>query len=33
MYEMDIESGVGKLIRYMAAQYDPLTNQFKSYSR
>ena len=32
MYEMDVESGVGKL-DMLGYQYDPLTNQFKSYER
>ncbi|KAB0464678.1 MULTISPECIES: DUF4250 domain-containing protein [Vibrio] len=32
MYEMDTESVVGKL-DMLGYQYDPLTNQFKSYSR
>ena len=32
MYDMDIDSGVGKL-DMLGYQYDPLTNQFKSYSR
>ena len=32
MYEMDVESVVGKL-DVLGYQYDPLTNQFKSYSR
>ncbi|MGR4990031.1 DUF4250 domain-containing protein [Vibrio sp. WZ-1] len=32
MYEMDVESVVGKL-DMLGYQYDPLTNQFKSYER
>ncbi|MDA0381878.1 DUF4250 domain-containing protein [Vibrio owensii] len=32
MYEMDVESLVGKL-DMLGYQYDPLTNQFKSYER
>ncbi|MFA0428097.1 DUF4250 domain-containing protein [Vibrio sp. 10N.222.51.C5] len=32
MYEMDIESVVGKF-DMLGYQYDPLTNQFKSYPR
>lgn len=32
MYEMDVESVVGKL-EMLGYQYDPLTNQFKSYER
>lgn len=32
MYEMDVESAVGKL-DMLGYQYDPLTNQFKSYER
>tara|TARA_Y100001956_G_C4126578_1_gene190473 strand:- start:180 stop:380 length:201 start_codon:yes stop_codon:yes gene_type:complete len=32
MYEMDVESVVGKL-DVLGYQYDPLTNQFKSYPR
>ena len=32
MYEMDIESLVGKL-DVLGYQYDPLTNQFKAYQR
>ncbi|PKF79540.1 hypothetical protein CW749_11170 [Vibrio sp. vnigr-6D03] len=31
-YEMDVESLVGKL-DVVGYQYDPLTNQFKSYDR
>ncbi len=31
-YEMDVESLVGKL-DILGYQYDPLTNQFKSYDR
>ncbi|MBD1556435.1 DUF4250 domain-containing protein [Vibrio sp. S9_S30] len=31
-YEMDVESLVGKL-DIVGYQYDPLTNQFKSYDR
>lgn len=32
MYEMDVESLIGKL-DVLGYQYDPLTNQFKSYER
>ncbi len=32
MYDMDVESLVGKL-DLLGYQYDPLTNQFKSYNR
>ncbi|ARC91831.1 hypothetical protein TW78_01800 [Vibrio coralliilyticus] len=32
MYEMDIEIVIGKL-DVLGYQYDPLTNQFKSYDR
>ncbi|CAH1530127.1 conserved hypothetical protein [Vibrio rotiferianus] len=32
MYEMDVESVVGKL-DMLGYQYDPLTNQFKPYER
>lgn len=32
MYEMDVENLVGKL-DVLGYQYDPLTNQFKSYER
>lgn len=32
MYEMDIEVLIGKL-DVLGYQYDPLTNQFKAYSR
>lgn len=32
MYEMDIEDLIGKL-DMLGYQYDPLTNQFKAYSR
>lgn len=32
MYEMDVESVVGKL-DVLGYSYDPLTNQFKSYER
>ncbi|MGR5194636.1 DUF4250 domain-containing protein [Vibrio rotiferianus] len=32
IYEMDVESVVGKL-DMLGYQYDPLTNQFKSYER
>ncbi len=32
MYDMDVESLVGKL-DLLGYQYDPLTNQFKSYDR
>ncbi|WP_050923040.1 DUF4250 domain-containing protein [Vibrio harveyi] len=32
MYEMDVKSVVGKL-DMLGYQYDPLTNQFKSYER
>ncbi|MCG9596903.1 DUF4250 domain-containing protein [Vibrio sp. Isolate25] len=32
MYEMDVETVVGKL-DILGYQYDPLTNQFKSYDR
>ncbi|WP_117234800.1 DUF4250 domain-containing protein [Vibrio maerlii] len=32
MYEMDVEGVIGKL-DMLGYQYDPLTNQFKSYSR
>ncbi|GMQ46081.1 DUF4250 domain-containing protein [Vibrio sp. 10N] len=32
MYEMDVEGVVGKL-DMLGYQYDPLTNQFKSYER
>ncbi|WP_194090468.1 DUF4250 domain-containing protein [Vibrio hibernica] len=32
MYEMDIEDLIGKL-DVLGYQYDPLTNQFKAYSR
>ncbi|MDN3613674.1 MAG: DUF4250 domain-containing protein [Vibrio gallaecicus] len=32
MYEMDVENVVGKL-DILGYQYDPLTNQFKSYAR
>lgn len=32
MYEMDVENLVGKL-DCLGYQYDPLTNQFKSYDR
>ncbi|RTZ16586.1 DUF4250 domain-containing protein [Vibrio aquaticus] len=32
MYEMDVEAVVGKL-DVLGYQYDPLTNQFKSYER
>ncbi len=32
MYEMDVEGVVGKL-DMLGYQYDPLTNQFKSYNR
>ncbi|YCO04772.1 DUF4250 domain-containing protein [Vibrio sp. VNB-15] len=32
MYEMDVESVAGKL-DMLGYQYDPLTNQFKSYER
>ncbi|MBG0755128.1 DUF4250 domain-containing protein [Vibrio cidicii] len=31
-YEMDVEQVIGKL-DVLGYQYDPLTNQFKSYSR
>ncbi len=32
MYDMDVESLIGKLDLF-GYQYDPLTNQFKSYDR
>lgn len=32
MYEMDVESLIGKL-DVIGYQYDPLSNQFKSYER
>ncbi len=32
MYEMDIDAVIGKL-GVLGYQYDPLTNQFKSYER
>ncbi|WP_099609830.1 DUF4250 domain-containing protein [Vibrio coralliilyticus] len=32
MYEMDVETVIGKL-DVLGYQYDPLTNQFKSYDR
>ncbi|ANW23303.1 hypothetical protein BA953_03260 [Vibrio coralliilyticus] len=32
MYEMDVEMVIGKL-DVLGYQYDPLTNQFKSYDR
>lgn len=32
MYEMDVESVIGKL-DVLGYQYDPLTNQFKAYQR
>ncbi|MDF9398725.1 DUF4250 domain-containing protein [Vibrio sp. 1180_3] len=32
MYEMDVEGVIGKL-DVLGYQYDPLTNQFKSYTR
>ncbi|MDG3087926.1 DUF4250 domain-containing protein [Vibrio hannami] len=32
MYEMDVENLIGKLDG-LGYQYDPLTNQFKSYDR
>lgn len=32
MYEMDVECLIGKL-DVLGYQYDPLTNQFKSYQR
>lgn len=32
MYEMDVQSLVGKM-DMLGYQYDPLTNQFKSYDR
>ncbi|OIQ26648.1 DUF4250 domain-containing protein [uncultured Vibrio sp.] len=32
MYEMDVESLIGKL-DVLGYQYDPLTNQFKAYQR
>ncbi|KLN64685.1 MULTISPECIES: DUF4250 domain-containing protein [Vibrio] len=32
MYEMDVEAVTGKL-DILGYQYDPLTNQFKSYDR